>query len=246
MSLNAKKVKPAEGGFKQPPLDAGTYPCRVVQIIDLGVQPQRPHKGVPKPPMQHIRITYEFTDEFCVDEEGVEQLDKPRWLAETQPFHSLEADLATTTKRYRAIDPDDNFDGDFTLLVDSPCLVTVVNKNGKGDKADVVYNNIGAVTTMRKKDIDKCAPLVNESLVFLVDEPDKKAWDKLPNFIQDKIKASLEFEGSALDLALSGKKAPAKEEAPEEGGHNEPEEEEQQPQAEPVDVPAEDGDEKPW
>jgi hypothetical protein len=205
MGLNAKKLNTKSTGPQQEALEAGSYPCRVVQIIDLGVQPQRAFEGQAKPPKQHIRITYEFTDEFCIDADGNEQEDKPRWLSEDIPFNPLSSDLAKSTKRYKAIDPDDTLDGDFTLLVNMPCSVTVTASEGKGKNAGKVYNNIAAVNSMRKRDADKCPELVNDALVFLVDAPEKDAWDKLPTWLQDKIKEGLEFKGSALDEMLNGK-----------------------------------------
>ena len=121
MGLNAKKVKMAagkgEGIVEQEAIEAGTYPARVAQVIDMGLQPQRPYQGQEKPPVQEILITYELLDEFCLDEKGEEIEDKPRWVSETIPFHNLEVDLAKSTKRYKALDPEMEFDGDFTQLV---------------------------------------------------------------------------------------------------------------------------------
>jgi len=206
MALNAKNV-PSSGGKKGPeqePMDPGTYPARVVQVIDLGVQPQRPYKGEEKAPCHEIMMTYEFLDEFCLDEDGEEMEDKPRWLSETFPFRNLEADLATSTKRYKALDPDMHYDGDFTELVHTPCMVTVVQNAGKGKNAGKVYTNIASVSTMRAKEARNAADLVNEPKVFVLDEPDLTIFKSLPQWLQDKIKGNLEYKGSALEEALEG------------------------------------------
>lgn len=204
MALNAKNI-PMGGGKKgnaQEPIDAGTYPCRVVQVLDLGVQPQREYKGQAKPPAQEVMITYEFLDEFCLDEDGNEMEDKPRWLSETIPLRNLENELATSTKRYFALDPDCVYDGDFTLLVNTPCMVTVVQNMGKGKNAGKVYNNISNVATMRPKEARNAAELVNEPKVFVLDNPDMTIFMSLPEWLQEKIKSNLEFKGSALEEAL--------------------------------------------
>ena len=201
--LNAKKVK-STGGHRQEAIDAGSYPARVVQIIDLGVQPQRPHQGKTKPPVQMIRITYEFVDEFCLDEAGEEQLDKPRWVSEDIPFYSLDADRAKSTLCYKALDPEDVNDGDFEGLIDTPCNVTITKTQGKGKNSDKEYNNISAVSGMRPKDRKKCEPLVNEPVFFSIDSPVKDDFDKLSDYVKDKIKEGLEFEGSPLDKLLKG------------------------------------------
>jgi hypothetical protein len=218
MGLNAKKLQTKSTGLQQEALEAGTYPCRVVEIIDLGVQPQRAFEGQAKPPVQHIRITYEFTDEFCVDADGNEQEDKPRWLSEDIPFHPLTSDLAKSTKRYKAIDPKDDFDGDFTLLVGCPCNVTITATEGKGKNAGKVFNNIASVNTMRKRDAEKCPKLVNEPTVFLIEDPDKGVWGKLPQWLQEKITSAIDFKGSALDVALNGEAKEEGSDEPEEAG----------------------------
>lgn len=217
LGLNAKKVAKGNtgGGQRQEPIEAGTYPCRVVQVLDLGMQAQRPYQGQEKPPAHEIMVTYEFLDEFCLDKDGNEDEDKPRWLSETFPLRNLEQDLAKSTKRYKALDPDDVHDGDFTALVGSPCMVTVVNNPGKGANADKVYTNIAGVSTMRPKEAKKAAELVNDPKVFVLDEPDLEVFGSLPEWLQDKVKGNLEYEGSELEKALEGgSQKPKKEEEP--------------------------------
>lgn len=207
MALNARKVPMANNNVdrvQQEPLEAGSYPARVVQIIDLGVQEQRPYKGEEKAPAHEIMITYEFLDEFCLNEDGEEDEEKPRWLSETFPLRNLEADLAKSTKRYKALDPDEVHEGDFTQLVDTPCTVTVINNVGVGKNAGKIYNNIASVSAMRPKDAKNAPALVNEPKVFVLDEPDVTIFKSLPQWLQDKIKSNLEYEGSELEEALEG------------------------------------------
>jgi hypothetical protein len=202
MSLNARKIKQAAstGGSTQAPIEVGAYPARIVQVLDLGLQAQRPYQGKEKPPVHEIMLTYELTDEFCVDEDGNEDPEKPRWISENFPLYSLEADLAKSTKRYFALDPDEVHGGDFTALIDTPCMVTVTQRTSN----DRVYNNVGSVSGMRPKDAARCPELVNPPKIFLLDEPDTTIFGSLPNWMQDKIKGNLEYSGSALEKALNG------------------------------------------
>lgn len=243
MALNAKNKKQQAKGPAQEPLDPGTYPCRVVQVLDLGVQTQKPFDNKPKAPVQEIMVTYEFLDEFCLDEDGEIQEDKPRWLSETFAFHSLDADLAKSTKRYRALDPQEVYEGDFTQLVNTPCMVTVVHNAGKGANAGKVYQNISGVSAMRPKEAAKAPDLVNEPKVFVLDEPDMVIYKSLPEWLQEKIAGNLEFEGSALQAALEADEAPAEKPKAKPKAKPKPapvEEEEEADEQEP-----EDGDE-PW
>ena len=216
MALNSKKIAGGKTGPEQPLIDPGVYPARIVQILDLGLQPQRPFQGKDKPPANEIMFTYELVDSFMVDEDGKDREDKPRWLSETIPLYSLDQDKAKSTKRYEAADPDGVFDGDFSKLIDIAINVSVVH-NKSGDKT---YTNVANTAAMRAKDAAKCPALVNPSKVFDCDEPDMEVFKKLPEWIQEKIKSNLNYNGSKLQKALGGapkKEQAKKEEAPEQG-----------------------------
>lgn len=244
MSLNAKKAGGNNSNkqfVEQPILEAGSYPVRVVQIIDLGVQPQRPFKGEEKPPVHMIQLTYEFTDEFLVDEEGNPQEDKPRWLSEDFPLYNLKSERAKSTKRYYALDPSEDHEGDFSMLLGAPANALVTSyKIKSGPNEGKERNKIQDLSAMRPKDASKTPELVNEPKIFSLEEPDLEVFMSLPEWLQDKIKGNLEYNGSALQEALGDEKPKGKATPP-------PKEEE--PAEEPVDAPEtddEDEDGKPW
>lgn len=211
MSLNMKEAPKQESKFKPAdPLDPGTYPARLVQIIGLGLQKQRPFKGEPKDPKQMLYVTYELLDEFLLDEDGKELEDKPRWISEDFTINHLTSDLATSTKRYYALDPEAEHDGDFSKLAGSPCMVTLSRTPSKKDP-EKVYNNVAAVTGMRDKDAQKADPLRNEPKVFDFYDPDLDTFMALPEWLQTKIKESLDYPGSDLeDLLKTGVKSEEK------------------------------------
>ena len=229
MSLNARKVE-SGGGKKHPIMDPGTYSARLVQVIDLGLQKQRPFKGQDKDPANEIMLTYEFVDEFLLDEDGNEMTDKPRWLSEQLPFHNLDVDRANSTKRYYALDPEEKHKGDFAALIGTPVMVTVVHS--KPSAKGVVYNNIAAVSSMTAKMAAKTEELVNPPKILSLDEPDTEIFLSLPDWIQDKIKDGLEFEGSKLDKALSNNNKADQEDLDDEIPFDEGAEESQEDQAE--------------
>lgn len=241
MALNTRKI-PSQGSgnrVEQPILEAGVYPARVVQIIDFGLQPQRAYQGRPKPPAYEIQVTYELVDVFMVDEDGNELEDKPRWINETFPIYSLDADMAKSTKRYYALDPDCVHDGDFSKLLGTPCNVTIVLNKKEGR----TYENIGNVSAMRPRDADKCPELKNEERFFDLDNPDLEVFNKLPKWIQDKITSNLEFDGSKLDKLL-GDAPKEEEEAPKPSRRGRPRKEVEE--EEPAFDPDEDDDNNPY
>jgi len=241
--FNAKKLPAASSpDRKRPdPLEAGSYPARLVQIVGLGVQASRPYKGEEKPPRLTIRLTYEMLDEFMKDEEGNDLEDKPRWLSEELPFMSLKADLAKSTKRYYALDPEDTADGDWSKLIGAPCVVTVVQEADKRPGIDRIYEKVANVSAMRPKEAAKAPELKNPSLVWDFYEPDIEVFNNFPDWIKDKIKGAVDFPGSALEKALGGDVAPKpKADAPKQEGASKP------LSKAPAMAPAEDGESEDW
>lgn len=202
MALKAPQGN-AKEFVKQANIAPGTYPARLVQIIDFGLQPQKPYKGQDKAPAQEIGLTYELVDEFMKDEAGNDIEDKPRWISETLPFYGLFADKAKSTQRYHAFDPNEDWEGDFSKALGLPCNVTIVN-NTVGDKT---YDNVATISAMRPRDAEKCTQLKNDAVAFDLDAPDMKVFNKFPKWIQDKIKSNLNYAGSALEKQ-AGKAAP--------------------------------------
>lgn len=200
MTLNANNV-PSNSKFKTPdPVDPGSYPSRLVQVIDLGLQPQT-YEGEVKDPRNELYTTYELSDEFLKDEEGNDLEDKPRWISETWALHSLNSDRAKSTQRYYALDPNAEHEGDWSALLGSPATVVLTLKPSKKDKTKV-YNNIASTSSMRAKDAAKLPALKNEPKIFTLDDPDVELFLSLPTFLQDKIKGGLEFGGSKLATLL--------------------------------------------
>lgn len=205
------KASEAPGGGKpQSPIEPGSYPSQLVQVIDLGLQPQE-FKGETKDPKNEIMTTYELADEFMKDEEGNDIEDKPRWVSETFTLNSLNVDRAKSTARYTALDPELKFDGDWSKLLSTPATVTIINKAGSGKNKGKVYNNIASVSAMRAKDAARLPDLKNDAKFFTLDDPDVDMFLTLPDFVQKKIKGGLEFKGSKLDQLLANHQGKPKE-----------------------------------
>lgn len=206
--LNGKKA-PGKGGdsFKREVMEPGSYPGRLVQLIDLGLQEQRPYLGQPKAPINEVIFTYEFSDEFMKDLEGNVLPDKPRFLSETLPLHNLVAEKAKSTQRYKALDPEEVHDGEFASLLSTPCVITVIIDRYKDKKtgADKVIEKVANISPMRKKEADKLTPLINPTKLFDLDSPDVEVFASLPDWIKDKIRSNLNYNGSVLQGLLKEK-----------------------------------------
>jgi len=181
-------------------LEIGNYPGRLVMVVDLGLQPQT-YLGQPKEPVRKISTTYELLDAFLKDKDGKDIEDKPRWLSEDFPLLHPSADKATSTKRYKALDPANKYKGDWVKLLATPCMVNVIHNPNKKVPGEV-YENIGGISPMRPKDAASAPKLVNTPVAFDLDDPDMAAWLLIPEWIQKKVLANLEFNGSLLQQRL--------------------------------------------
>ena len=201
---------------KQAALEPGTYPARVVRVLDLGLQPQTDFTTKEaKKPAQMISVTYELVDVFMLDDDGNEITDKPRWLADKDfVLYPMFSDLAISTKRIKAIDPSNAADGDWSQVIGNACMVTVGNyKRQDGDLGDKVLN----VTACRPRDAANMPDLQNEGKFFDLDEPDMEFFNSLPKWVKEKIQGNLQYAGSPLEKLLGGKASAPKaeeEEAP--------------------------------
>ena len=214
MALKAPANSQNSKFTKQDALEPGTYPARVVRVLDLGLQAQTDFTTKePKKPQNMISVTYELVDVFMADEEGNDIEDKPRWISDKDfPLHPMSSDLATSTKRMLAIDPSSNADGDWSQVLGFPCMVTVGNYTGQdGSLKDKVLN----VTAVRARDAARMPELQNDAKFFDLDEPDVEFFNSLPKWVREKIQGNLQYAGSPLEKLLGGKASAPKAEAEE-------------------------------
>jgi hypothetical protein len=203
MTINANNVPSGGSKFKQPTLEAGGYQGRLVQVIDLGLQPQS-FEGEEKEPKYQLYTAYELADEFCVNEDGEVQKDKPRWVSEDFALNPLNSDKAKSTKRYDVLDPGREHKGDWSKLVGKACLINIIVNAGKGKNLGKEFNNISSISILRAKEASAVPELVNDPVIFDLESPDVNVFNSLPAFLQERIKSNLEYNGSKLQAALGG------------------------------------------
>lgn len=234
-AFNVKKLKNETDRIVQPALPAGMYPARLIQVVLLGMQPQS-FQGVAKEPKMSMRLVYELLDEFMVDEEGNETED-PRWVGETITLNPLDNDNANSTKRYYALDPECDFEGDFSKLVGLPVMVNLSKTQGKRDNSDRYFNNVKGLAAPRPKEAEKMPEAKGTPLVWDFYTPDVDVFMSFPMFLREIIQKATDYEGSMLEKLVDAW-VPSEEE-------EQPKEEKKAPKkkkAEPVEEDEEDGE----
>jgi hypothetical protein len=186
MGLQAKSF----GGTMDVPT-VGTKMARLVGLIDLGHQPGFEYQGEDVKSSYKITFTYELTGSLMED-------GRPHHVSEDVNVSDYRGDGITSKmmKRVDALDPTSTISNDgknLAALIGLPCMVEVKH-NKKG------YPKITNVTGAPEG--IPVPELQNDPKIFNFDEPDMDLYNKLPEFVQGKIKAALDFPGSEVEKAL--------------------------------------------
>lgn len=181
--LNAPKTQQ----FEKTLVPEGTHIARLYSIIHMGTIPEM-YMGEEKE-MNKIRLGFEFPEELHVF--------KPE-LGEQPLVHSQEYTLSFNEKarlrkvvegiRGKALTDEECETFDILSLTGKPCLINVIHKVSKAGNTRV---EIASVTPLMK---NQTAPLqVNESKVLTYENWNEELFEKLPDFLKDKIKSSKEY-----------------------------------------------------
>ena len=166
MALLAKK----KAKSTVPPLAADTYAAVCVGVVDLGEQHSEKFKNY----QNKVMFLFEIIGE-TVDVEGEA---KPRWL-------SKEYTLSLSEKS----NDDDSDNGyDVTQLLGRPALVVVTLKENDNG----TFNDISVITAPPK--MMQIPDAESEKLCFVIEEWNDEVFEKLPEWIQNKIKKSTEYQ----------------------------------------------------
>ena len=174
MSLNTATTAKKKTDFGR--VGEGSYPARVVQIIDLGMQQQTDWQTGENKTWDNgdimlkpeVYITYELpTETITINDE-----EKPRWLAKTYILSNHEKAALTGAMAACGVTGTNVAD-----MLDKPVLLTVGTTSGGKDKIT------GVAPMMKGMDVP---PLSNPATVFDLDNPDMEVFEKLPNFIKER------------------------------------------------------------
>ena len=177
------KAKKSTSNVSQP--DVGTHMARLVGITDMGHQPGFEWQGKEVKSAYKLRLTYELPNSTMED-------GRPHWVSEE--ITNSDNEKSTLAARIRSLGGDIN---NLQSMIGKPCMVTLVaGKNGYV-KIDGQGGVGGVPAGIPVPD------LANDTFVFDLENPDMDLFEGFPEFIQNRIKENLEFEGSQLEARLN-------------------------------------------
>ena len=182
MSLIIKKKESVE----IPPLKAGTYPAACVYIIDIGTQ----HNQYYNKMEQKVIIGIEFPTKTV----NIDGQEKPRWISREFTLSlNDKANLKALIETWlgRSITDKEKEEGfDLKSLLGEPGIATVAVDTGKDGKQ---YNRLVSMVPMME---GMAAPVLKSEMLWwdMGAEWDQAMFDKIPGFIQNKIRKSQEYQ----------------------------------------------------
>lgn len=195
MPLNMNKT-PSSNDKQRALIPKGQHMARIVQIIDLGLQPQRPYKGQEKAPAYELYITFEFPNQRIeIDGES-----RPMWKSRRIKVSTNEK--STCYKWYFSLDPENMYGGDWSKLIEKECAVLIAHDQGQGKNEGRVFDRIADIVPVMEG--VSVPPLENDSVLFDLMSPVMEVFENMPDWLQNLIKENLEFDGSKLQTKLEG------------------------------------------
>lgn len=193
----------------------GNYPARCFRLIVLGTVPNT-YKGQEQGMVERIWVDWELPTQLAVfdDQKG----EQPFVIgAEFTLSTSPKANLAKLISawRNRPLTEAEQKGFDISKMINKPCLVSVTHKRKK-DYADkeieavtnentyLNFNGVGSIPEGMK-----VPPAISELTEITYDEFDLEKFNKLPKFLQDKMRTSEEFKALGINTGTNGEAQPA-------------------------------------
>lgn len=192
MSLTVKRKK----ANKIPPMAGGNYMAVVVGVIDVGEQYSERFKNY----ADKLILIFEIPSE-TVEVDGEQ---KPRWLskdfsASLNEKSNLYKTLVSFLGRDLTEDElaEDGSGFDLTSLVGQGCILTVtLDIKDDGEQRNSIKQIGGLPAGIPTPHTD------SELLVFDIDNRDETVFEKLPEWIQERIRKSTQCQGDLPDKPL--------------------------------------------
>ena len=201
MSLKIKK----KSGASVPPMEAGTYPAVCIGIVDLGEQ----YSEMFKKYSDNLLIIWEIPSQTI----EIDGEDKPRWLSkdfaaslhEKSGLHKMLVSWRGKAFTEKELTEDENGFMQFSVLdmLGTGCFLQVIVE----EKDSSSYNRITSVISLPAG----MAPPTTETplIAFDMDAWDDEVFNSLPEWIQDRIKKSTQYQKlhvptDPVDVDVSG------------------------------------------
>lgn len=185
MSLEIAHMNAARSKMERIP--EGTYPGRLSSIVDLGVQPQTDWQtGEATDPKARVLFTWELPTETLeiVDDDGNSTF-KPRRISKEYTLSNFEQ--SNLMKLIKALSAGKQIQS-LTEMLGYACMINI---------GSTVNSNAKVTTVMKAPESMPVDDTSEEPVYFDFDNPDEALFLNQVNWIQEKIKEAVNYNGFA-------------------------------------------------
>lgn len=180
--------------FSQAP--EGAYPAICFSVAYLGTQPTT-YMGEPKL-RKMLRIGFELHCEKTMDDGRPFGVSK-EFTFSSHPKGQLRPFIESWRGKAYSDDELENMGGlPVGKLIGQPCYLNIGHEKSKDGKK--IYSNIMSIMPLPKG--VQISPQFNESVIYSVDQHDDAVFAKLPEYVQNKIKNSIEWQERSVINSL--------------------------------------------
>ena len=180
-------IAKSEGNTSIPKLENGVYTVISSMMIDIGAQKSVLDNNIRRKFIMVWNVVGEFIE---VNKEKLPRVMSKEYTLSLNEKSNLRKDLQAW--RGQAFTEEELQGFDILNVMNKPCQLQIINeeKNGK------TYNNISAIMAMPK---GMTVSTLDEITIFITNNAETwQNWEKIPKWIQDKIKKSEGYENSDL------------------------------------------------
>lgn len=182
-------VSPPTGGNREI-IPADNHVARCYQLIDMGTADEVYPDGKTKANVRKIRIGFELPNELRVF--NPDNGEQPFVISKEYNYSLyVSAPLRKDLKAWRSKDftEEEAETFDIAKLIGAACMLNIIHYESKKGGT---YAQIAGITPIPKG--MKCPAQINKSEILAFDEWDEALFEKQPDFIKDRIKASAEYK----------------------------------------------------
>lgn len=180
-------IAKSEGNTSIPKLENGVYTAISSMMIDIGAQKSVLDNNIRRKFIMVWNVVGEFIE---VNKEKLPRVMSKEYTLSLNEKSNLRKDLQAW--RGQAFTEEELQGFDILNVMNKPCQLQIINeeKNGK------TYNNISAIMAIPK---GMTVSTLDEITIFITNNAETwQNWEKIPKWIQDKIKKSEGYENSDL------------------------------------------------
>ena len=187
--MSLKSSAKSGGGFT--PLPAGSHHARCIAVVDLGTQ-ETTYPGKPPKKTPQVRLTWEVPDEpIVINDERAPMTVSQEYTNSLSEKANLRHHLEGWRGKPFSEAELDAFD--LSKLIGATCLLSVIHNTSKSGN---VYAKVASIS----KPVKGMAALPeqhHESVIYDVSHGKNEVYEKLPEFIRQKIDACQEWTNPA-------------------------------------------------